>query len=370
MTEGDRHVIDPDGQARQALRAAVAEHGPLVLSNPATLDGLSRRRLAGLPGEFILIGSAARSDVPALLRQRTATLSIEDAIQQVAATVAATHGLDQAACVWVVTEFAGALGYRPGRGTPSAANAPPSGSTDRPAPHPFGSAAAEGMPPRRRGPSRGVLGLAAAGALVAAYLLIAAGTHLIPFSPSSPPPVIGEGSPTGTPDVATVTSADASPDPVPDPDPHASALNSLLSLIPADIQSGNACGESSASFGATVTVVCTGVQGAAGTLYYYSYATTSALSQGYQNLLGTTSFQNSCVASDGSFAEFNPPCQSTYTNSSPVLSGTMSEYLNQDNDPVIASTEDQQLVICVMIGTSGSDLLTFWDYSQWITTGG
>jgi hypothetical protein len=369
MAEGDRHVIDPDGQARQVLRAAVAEHGPLVLSDPATLDGLCRRRLAGLPGEFILIGSAARSDVPALLRQRTAARSIEDAIRSVAVTVAATHGLDQAACLWVVTEFAGALGYRLAGGTPSAANAPPSGSTGRRAPLSSESAAAEGMPPRSRRPSRGVLGLAAAGALVAVYLVIAAGAHLIPFSPSAPPPVIGGGSPTGTPDVAADTSAVASPDPVPDPDPHASVLNSLLSLIPAEIQSGNACSEIDASLGATVTVECTGIQGAVGTYYYYSFATTSALNQGYDNLLNSASFQNSCVASDGSFKEFAAPCQSSYTNSSPVFSGKVSEYLNQDNDPVIASTVDQQLVICVMIGTNGSDLLTFWSNSQWIATG-
>jgi hypothetical protein len=331
------------------------------------LDGLCRRRLAGLPGEFILIGSAARSDVPALLRQRTAGRSIEDAIRSVAVTVAATHGLDQAACVWVVTEFAGALGYKPAGGIPSAANAPPSGSTVRRAPLPSGPAAAEGMPPGRRGPRRAVLGLAAAGALVAVYLVIAAGAHLIPFSQSSPPPVIGGGSSTGTPNVAADTSADASPDPAPDPDADASVLNSLLSLIPADIQSGNACSEINASFGATVAVECTGVQGPAGVLYYYSFAAASALNQGYDNLLNA-SFQNSCGASDGSFTEFAPPCQSTYTDSSPVLSGTVSEYLNQDNDPAIASTEDQQLVICVMIGTNGSDLLTFWNNSGWIAT--
>ncbi len=40
----------------------------------------------------------------------------------------------------------------------------------------------------------------------------------------------------------------------------------------------------------------------------------------------------------------------------------------KNNDPVIASTEDQQLVICVMIGTNGSDLLTFWSNSDWIAT--
>ncbi len=142
----------------------------------------------------------------------------------------------------------------------------------------------------------------------------------------------------------------------------------MLTLIPADIQSGNACSEVNPSLGAIVTVECTGVPGPVGTLEYYSFATPSALDQGYSNLLNTASFQNSCVSSDGTFQEFAPPCQSTYTSTSPVLAGTVSEYLDQDNDPVIASTEDQQLVICVMIGTNGSDLLTFWSNSDWIAT--
>jgi hypothetical protein len=53
MTAGNGHIIDPDGQARRALQAAVAEHGPQVLSDPATLDGIGRDRLASLPGEYI-----------------------------------------------------------------------------------------------------------------------------------------------------------------------------------------------------------------------------------------------------------------------------------------------------------------------------
>ena len=121
MTEGNGHVIDPAGAARRALQAAVAEHGPLVLSDPGSMDRIGRESLAGLPGEAILIGSAARTDVPALLRERIPRLGNYGAIQSVAATLAEAHSLEPAACVWVVREFARALGLIAPGGTQTAA---------------------------------------------------------------------------------------------------------------------------------------------------------------------------------------------------------------------------------------------------------
>ena len=70
MTEGTGHVIDPDGDARRALQEAVAEHGPEALSDATIMDNLCRTQLTALPGECILIVSAARADVPALLRDK------------------------------------------------------------------------------------------------------------------------------------------------------------------------------------------------------------------------------------------------------------------------------------------------------------
>ena len=69
MTEGNGHVIDPDGAARRALQEAVAQHGPEALSNAVIMDSVCRDHLSDLPGESILIGSAARTNVPALLRE-------------------------------------------------------------------------------------------------------------------------------------------------------------------------------------------------------------------------------------------------------------------------------------------------------------
>ena len=110
MTEGTEHVIDPDGDARRALLEAVAEHGPEVLSDATIMDNLCRNQLAALPGESILIVSAARADVPALLRDKIPELGNYGAIQSVAATLAQASDLDNAASLWVVREFARSLG--------------------------------------------------------------------------------------------------------------------------------------------------------------------------------------------------------------------------------------------------------------------
>ena len=110
MTEGTGHVIDPAGDARRALQEAVAEHGPEALSDATIMDNLCRTQLTALPGECILIVSAARADVPALLRDKIPQLGNYGAIQSVATTLAEAHDLDNAASLWVVREFARALG--------------------------------------------------------------------------------------------------------------------------------------------------------------------------------------------------------------------------------------------------------------------
>src|SRR5690348_8315560 len=74
------------------------------------MDTLCRTRLTALPGESILIVSAARADVPALLRSEIPELGNYGAIQSVAATLARASDLDGAASLWVVREFARTLG--------------------------------------------------------------------------------------------------------------------------------------------------------------------------------------------------------------------------------------------------------------------
>jgi hypothetical protein len=168
----------------------------------------------------------------------------------------------------------------------------------------------------------------------------------------------------------TLQSKLGAPDPAPDPD--ANTLNaSLLSLIPGDIQSGNTCSSYGTPLGSVAAIECSGVQGlSAGTFYYYLFANVSALNQGYSSFLQDASFPYSCSASDGGFASFITSCQSHYSNNSPVISGTISEYLNSNNYPVIACTDDQHLVMVVMVGANGGDLLAFWNNLGWIVTSG
>ncbi len=141
MTEGNGHIIDPVGDARRALQAVVAEHGPEALSNAVIMDGMCQARLSNLPGEATLIGSAARTDVPTLLQDLIPRLGNYGAIQSAAATLAEAHGLDTAACVWVVREFARALGLIASGGTQPAARIGPGGGTGQgtaPPPGPAG----------------------------------------------------------------------------------------------------------------------------------------------------------------------------------------------------------------------------------------
>jgi len=427
VTEGNGHVIDPAGEARRALQAVVAAHGTQALSNPVIMDEICRERLGGLPGEAILIGTAARSDVPVLLRERIGREGTYGAIQSVAATLAQAHALDLAACLWVVREFARALGFVASGGTQPTARAgsgPVSGAgglTDRDDAMPPGGAAppggpaggvpaggvpAGGVPPggaappggsagggpgggvpgggvpaagpvpgRSPGgwvPSRNVLGIAAAIALVAVYLGVAAAAHVSPFlaktvasSTSQSQGNVGNSSPVGSPDPA--------PDPDPDPDPTPpSPFDTLLNMIPSNVQgTSNNCSNDGTAFGATAVADCTGLQGPAATaIIYYLFSDTSALSKGFSAFLTKSDFPASAQSctTNNQFSDFITNCRNTYTSTSPATSGSIAEYIDKDNDPVIVSTDNKQLVMAVLIGTNDENLLAYWQPLQWINS--
>jgi hypothetical protein len=347
VTEGNGHVIDPAGDARRALEAAVAQHGPQALSNPVIMDGIGRDRLSHLPGEAILIGSAARTDVPALLRARMASEGTEGAIQSVAATLAQAHALDPAACVWVVREYARALGFMTPGGTRAGAGARAGG----------------------QGINRNALGIAAAVALVAVYLGVAAVAHLSPFPAKTvastlPPAVSGSNGGSTSP----AASPDPAPDPDPDPDPSpASAYDTLLSMIPNSIQDN--CRSASTSVGATAVAECTGLQGLAATnIDYYLFAGTGALNNGFSSFLKSVNFpasSQSCTTNN-QFVSFVPQCKDSFTSTSPTMTGSVAEYVSTQSNPIIVSTDNQQLVMGVLIGTNNANLLAYWKPLQWV----
>ena len=453
----------------------MAEQGPEALSNAVIMDGMCQARLSNLPGEAILIGSAARTDVPALLRDLIPRLGNYGAIQSAAGTLAEAHGLDTAACVWVVREFARALGLIASGGTQPAVRIGPAGGTGQgtaPPPGPAGppppgrgqprrsaspspGAAAvavarggrvavargcrvavargcrvaaapgrargrggprrivapgraggppptgpggavrpenarrawrtwepswdargrgrprEGLPPR--GPSsstrllsRNTVGIAAAIALVAGYLGVAAVAHLSPFpaktvaATSSAPASAGNNSP----------SPDGSPDPAPDPTSPTSDYQILLSKIPNVVQGTNNCHNAGTPVGAIAVSECTGLQGlAAGTIFYYLFSDSAALCNGFSTFLKNEKFrrQSECTSNDR-FVSFIAECESAFTSTSPNMTGSIAEYANKDNDPIIVTTDNQQQVMAVMVGTNDGDLLAYWKQLQWVVT--
>lgn len=400
MTEGTGHVIDPDGEARRALLEAVAEHGPEALSDATIMDDLCRTRLAALPGESILIVSAARADVPALLRSEIPQLGNYGAIQSVAATLARASDLDNAASLWVVREFARTLGMIAPGGTQPAPRIVPGGpaaeaaagagaagagaagtgaagtgaagaGTGVPPPGMPGAGGTGGPParksPRSRGLTRNTIGVAAAIALVAGYLGVAAAAHLSPFpaetvaasSSQSQSPGTGPSTSPGTnPRTSPASSSDASP---------ASDYDILLSKIPASVQGHNNCQLIGTQFGATAVIQCSRLTSGAGTIQYYLYSSRATLTSGVSALLSKASFRRKqeCTAG-GRFTDFLADCRSDFRNQTPLVTGTIAEYTNTSHQPLIVTTDNQQNVMAVLVGTNPGDLLTYWKQLSWI----
>jgi hypothetical protein len=447
VTEGTGHVIDPAGDARRALQDAVTTHGPEVLSDATVMDHLCRTQLTALPGECILIVSAARSDVPALLRDVIPQYGNYGAIQSVATTLAQASDLDGAASLWVVREFARALGLiapggtqsmpRPapggtgagatgagaagaagaagvaaaaatgemgagGTGTgsgggtgvpggpelaPGMAGGPPPGMAGPPpgmagGPQPGMAAGPQpgmaggpqpgmGGGPAGRGSSgsklfnRNTVGIAAAIALVAGYLGVAAVAHLSPFPAKAVAATSSQSASTGpstSPATTPATSPDASPDASPTSD-----YDALLSKIPAAVQGRDNCHLAGTQYGATAVSQCSRLNLPAGTIIYYLYRSPAALASGVSSLLSGNHFHKNRECTTGNdFTDFLTECQTQFHNQTPFMTGSIAEYTSTSNDPIIASTDNQQNVMAVLVGTNPGDLLSYWKQLTWI----
>ena len=385
MTEVTGHVIDPDGEARRALLEAVAEHGPQALSDATIMDNLCRNRLAALPGESILIVSAARADVPALLRNEIPELGNYGAIQSVAATLARASDLDNAASLWVVREFARTLGMIAPGGTQPTPRIVPGGPAAEAAGASAGAEAAgaaagappPGKPPGSRVLTRNTIGVAAAIALVAGYLGVAAAAHLSPFpaqtvaASSSQSPGTGQSTGQGTgqstgPGTSPSTSPASSPDASPDASP-TSDYAILLSKIPASVQGHNNCQLIGTQYGATAVIQCSKLTGGAGVIQYYLYPSPARLTSGVSALFSKAGFhrKQECTTG-GEFTDFLANCQSDFHFQTPSMSGTIAEYTNTSHQPLIITTDNQQNVMAVLVGTNPGDVLAYWKQLNWI----
>ena len=229
--------------------------------------------------------------------------------------------------------------------------------------------------------NRNTLGIAAAIALVAGYLGVAAVAHLSPFpadtvaatSSQSPSAGTSTGPGTGT-STAPSTGASKSPSPngSPDASPDASPPSDyqiLLTKIPSAVRGQSGCPNAGTSVGATAVIQCAGLHGlGAGTIFYYLFPSPAALATGFSNLLKQkANFRKSrgCTTSN-EFTDFLIKCESVFTSATPNVTGSIAEYTNTSNQPLIVTSDSQQNVMVVMVGTNDADLLAYWRQMKWV----
>jgi hypothetical protein len=222
---------------------------------------------------------------------------------------------------------------------------------------------------RSKALNRNTVGIAAAIALVAGYLGVAAVAHLSPFpakaAPSAPPQ-----SQTSGPTVGTSSSAASSPASSPAQTPTAQR-DILLARIPATVRTSGDCLDNGTKFGATAIIQCQQLRGlAANTIIYHLFPSRAALASGFTQALTSYNFHRigEC-RTNGDFTDFIVNCQSEFTSKKGGVTGSVAEFPSKGNHgnnfPVIVSTNNQQNVMAVIIGTNDGDVLTFWKQLEW-----
>jgi hypothetical protein len=218
--------------------------------------------------------------------------------------------------------------------------------------------------------NRNTVGVAAAIALVAGYLGVAAAAHLSPFPAKMVAATSSESqsqSPSTGP--STNTSPAGSPDASPDPSP-TSDFDVLLSKIPSAVRSQSNCPNAGTQYGAIAVAECPRLSLAAGTIFYYLYPSSTALTSGISSFLNGVHFRKERECTTGSdFTGYLTECQSEFNNQTPFMTGTIAEYISQGNVPIIVISDRQQNVMVILVGTNAGDLLSYWKKFQWVVTG-
>jgi hypothetical protein len=112
---------------------------------------------------------------------------------------------------------------------------------------------------------------------------------------------------------------------------------------------------------------CNRLNVAAGTIQYYLYPSSAALASGVSQLLSSAHFRKERECTSGSdFTDFLVECQSDFHNQTPFMTGTIAEYISKDNAPLIVTTDKQQNVMAILVGTNAGDLLAYWKQLEWI----
>ena len=221
--------------------------------------------------------------------------------------------------------------------------------------------------------TRNTVGIAAAIALVAGYLGVAAVAHLSPFPAKTVAATSSQSASTGpstSPATAPATTPATSPATSPAGTPDASPTSDyevLLSKIPAAIQGRDNCHLTGTQYGATAVSQCSRLSLPAGTIIYYLYPSQAALSAGLSTFLNSVHFKKQRECTTGNdFTDFLTECRTQFHNQTPFMTGSIAEYTSTSNDPIIASTDNQQNVMAVLVGTNPGDLLSYWKQLTWI----
>ena len=215
--------------------------------------------------------------------------------------------------------------------------------------------------------NRNTVGVAAAIALIAGYLGVAAAAHLSPF-PAKTLAATSSQSQSQSPSTgpSTSTSPAGSPDASPDPSP-TSDYDVLLSKIPSAVKSQSNCPNAGTQYGAIAVAECSRLSLTAGTIFYYLYPSSTALASGVSSFLKGVKFHKERECTTGSdFTDFLVECQSDFNNKTPFMTGSIAEYTSKGNAPIIVTSDRQQNVMVILVGTNAGDLLAYWKQLNWI----
>jgi hypothetical protein len=191
--------------------------------------------------------------------------------------------------------------------------------------------------------------------------------HLSPFPAKTVSATSSQSqSPSTGPSTSPGTSPATSPAESPDASP-TSDYDILLSKIPQSIRSQSSCPNAGTQFDAIAVSQCNRLNLAAGTIQYYLYPSAAALTRGVSRFLSSVHFRKQRECTSGSdFTDFLVECRSDFHNQTPFMTGTIAEYISKDNDPIIVSTDKQENVMAILVGTNAGELLSYWKQLEWI----
>ena len=402
--------LDTQGEAHAALGTAVSSYGQRVLNDPHILGNLVTDLLPDLPRERSLLVTGADAGIAAQMTQYVEEQHIDPdtAVQLVARALSERRAIDQAASMWVVTEYAQALGYRirpyaeaaqstqpqviaaapstmtapsgqpaqpPGQSWPPGAQAPqaPPGQSWPPG-QPPGQSWPPAQPPSGRPPTpgngrkRGLIAAGTAAGLVVIFFIVAAVAGIAPFSKAHPkPPVAPSNKTTTHPPTRPATSPPAAPT-------LAAGVTPLAQLLPGDISDPTTqCSAIKktgwSSPGMVTALSCDDKYLPNGAVSGYQMDNRADFDKAWSNFNSWSSFHESTAgASCPASSTGGQGLTSWSSKHFPSMQGQVLECWTGSNAaPIYVWTMPSQYTFFIAVGADGSsfqDLDTWWaDYS-------